>query len=64
MKAIVIGDVLNTLGYRIRPYEVGRAPPTAAIEACKQIIHDALEHQDERRCVGALQTASRNLLER
>ena len=23
LKAILIGDVLNVLGYRIRPYEVG-----------------------------------------
>ena len=42
VKALVAGDVLNALGYRIRPYEVDRrATRTARIEQCKKIIYDA-----------------------
>src|SRR5207253_5530898 len=35
LKAIVIGDVLNAIGYRIRPYEVEPGATNAALESCK-----------------------------
>lgn len=44
VRAILIGDVLNALGYRIRPYEVQPGASDRAIETSKKIIADALEH--------------------
>jgi len=43
VKAIVAGDVLNALGYRIRPYEVVAGDTDRALQQCKEIIHAALE---------------------
>jgi predicted nucleotide-binding protein (sugar kinase/HSP70/actin superfamily) len=43
VKAIVAGDVLNALGYRIRPYEVTAGDTDRAIDQCKEIIYKALE---------------------
>jgi predicted nucleotide-binding protein (sugar kinase/HSP70/actin superfamily) len=43
VKAIVAGDVLNALGYRIRPYEVTTGDTDRAIAECKEIIYKALE---------------------
>jgi hypothetical protein len=40
VKALVAGDVLNALGYRIRPYEVNAGDTDRAIEECKKIIYD------------------------
>jgi predicted nucleotide-binding protein (sugar kinase/HSP70/actin superfamily) len=42
IKGIVAGDVLNALGYRIRPYEVEPGATDRAIEASKKIIYEAL----------------------
>jgi predicted nucleotide-binding protein (sugar kinase/HSP70/actin superfamily) len=42
-KALIAGDVLNALGYRIRPYEVVAGSTDAALTRSKTIIHDALE---------------------
>jgi predicted nucleotide-binding protein (sugar kinase/HSP70/actin superfamily) len=45
IKAIVCGDVLNALGYRIRPYEVVPGATNVAMEAAKKILYRALfEH--------------------
>jgi predicted nucleotide-binding protein (sugar kinase/HSP70/actin superfamily) len=44
IKAIVCGDVLNALGYRIRPYEVEPGATNRALEEAKKIIYEAL-HQ-------------------
>jgi len=44
VRAILIGDVLNAIGYRIRPYEVQPGAGDRAIETSKKIIADALEH--------------------
>jgi predicted nucleotide-binding protein (sugar kinase/HSP70/actin superfamily) len=45
VKAIVCGDVLNALGYRIRPYEVVPGATNRAMEEAKRIIYKALyEH--------------------
>jgi len=42
LKAILLGDVLNALGYRIRPYEVEAGSTDKALERCKQYLYDAL----------------------
>jgi predicted nucleotide-binding protein (sugar kinase/HSP70/actin superfamily) len=44
-KAMVAGDVLNALGYRIRPYEVEPGATNRAIEASKKIVYTALKAQ-------------------
>jgi predicted nucleotide-binding protein (sugar kinase/HSP70/actin superfamily) len=44
IRAILIGDVLNSLGYRIRPYEVEPGAADRALETSKKIISDAFEH--------------------
>jgi predicted nucleotide-binding protein (sugar kinase/HSP70/actin superfamily) len=43
LKALVAGDVLNAVGYRIRPYEVNPGDADKALEQCKKIIYRALE---------------------
>src|SRR5262245_33592350 len=43
VRGILIGDVLNALGYRIRPYEVEPGAADRAIERSKQIIANAVE---------------------
>ncbi len=42
IKAIVCGDVLNALAYRIRPFEVEAGATNRAMEAAKKIIYQAL----------------------
>ncbi len=42
LQAILTGDVLNAIGYRIRPYEVVPGSTNEALEHCKRIIHRAL----------------------
>ncbi|MEO6771646.1 MAG: 2-hydroxyglutaryl-CoA dehydratase [Kofleriaceae bacterium] len=44
IRAILIGDSLNALGYRIRPYEVVPGSADRALEVSKRIISDAFEH--------------------
>src|SRR5262249_15042271 len=43
VRAIMIGDVLNLLGYRIRPYEVMPGAAPRPPEVSKKIISDAFE---------------------
>jgi len=45
VKALVAGDVINAMGYRMRPYEVTAGDTDRAIEECKKIIYDALLHK-------------------
>src|ERR1700733_15331135 len=45
VKAVIAGDVLNALGYRMRPYEVTAGDTDRAIEQCKQVIYRALENK-------------------
>ncbi|HRG99005.1 MAG TPA: 2-hydroxyglutaryl-CoA dehydratase [Polyangiaceae bacterium] len=45
VKALFTGDVLNALGYRIRPYEVNPGDTNRALEQCKKILYAALENQ-------------------
>lgn len=43
LQAFLTGDVLNIMGYRIRPYEVQPGATDAAIERCRAIMVEALE---------------------
>ena len=45
LKAIVAGDVLNAMGYRLRPYEVEPGATDRAMSQAKKICHDALENR-------------------
>ena len=42
VKALVAGDVINAIGYRIRPYEVNAGDTDKALEQAKSIIYKAL----------------------
>jgi predicted nucleotide-binding protein (sugar kinase/HSP70/actin superfamily) len=42
IKAIVSGDVLNALAYRIRPYELEKGATNAAVARAKEILYTAL----------------------
>lgn len=42
-KALLTGDALNVLGYRLRPYEVEEGATDRALTEAKQILYDALE---------------------
>jgi predicted nucleotide-binding protein (sugar kinase/HSP70/actin superfamily) len=52
VKALVAGDVINALGYRIRPYELVAGETDKALEQSKKIVYDALETQSN--VLGAL----------
>jgi predicted nucleotide-binding protein (sugar kinase/HSP70/actin superfamily) len=43
VKALVAGDVINAIGYRLRPYEVNAGDTDRATDKAKEIIHEALE---------------------
>lgn len=60
LKAVFLGDILNALAYRIRPYEVEAGSTDAALERCKQYIYQALS---ERRRLRPALTKSRKELE-
>ncbi len=45
IKAIVAGDVLDALGYRIRPYEVEQGATDRALETAKKLCYEALYQQ-------------------
>jgi predicted nucleotide-binding protein (sugar kinase/HSP70/actin superfamily) len=42
LKAIIAGDVINGMGYRMRPFEVEAGATDRAIEKTKKMVHDAL----------------------
>lgn len=42
IKAVVCGDVLNALAYRIRPYELERGATNRAVEQAKKVLYKAL----------------------
>ena len=42
LRAVVAGDVLNAMGYRMRPYERVAGATDAALECCKAVVHAAL----------------------
>lgn len=43
--ALILGDVLNGIMYRIRPYEVNQGETDKVIEECRSIIERALENK-------------------
>jgi predicted nucleotide-binding protein (sugar kinase/HSP70/actin superfamily) len=45
VKGIIAGDVLNAIGYRIRPYEIEPGSTTRALDVVKQNCYDALKDQ-------------------
>ncbi|OIJ21412.1 2-hydroxyglutaryl-CoA dehydratase [Anaerobacillus alkalidiazotrophicus] len=45
LKAVLIGDILNAIGYRIRPYEVTPGTTNAALERCKTLLYDAFSER-------------------
>jgi predicted nucleotide-binding protein (sugar kinase/HSP70/actin superfamily) len=45
VKAILAGDVLNAVAYRVRPYEVEAGATDRAMEAAKKILYEAFVNQ-------------------
>ncbi len=43
VKALFVGDVVNAMAYRIRPYEVTPGETDRAIDECKAILYKALQ---------------------
>jgi predicted nucleotide-binding protein (sugar kinase/HSP70/actin superfamily) len=43
LRAIMAGDVLNAVGYRIRPYEVNAGETDKVLEECKKLLRERLE---------------------
>ncbi len=43
LRAIMAGDVLNAVGYRIRPYEVNPGDTDRVLEECKKLLREKLE---------------------
>jgi predicted nucleotide-binding protein (sugar kinase/HSP70/actin superfamily) len=41
IKAVIIGDIINMLGYKMRPYEITRGSVDQAMEACRALVADA-----------------------
>ncbi len=62
VKAILIGDVLNMLGYRIRPYEVEKGATDRALEHAKSLIHDAFAAPQDKSLLWAMIQARRALM--
>ncbi len=42
LRAVMIGDILNVMGYRMRPYEVEEGATDRAMEDCRGILRQAL----------------------
>ncbi|MGZ7442389.1 2-hydroxyglutaryl-CoA dehydratase [Paenibacillus sp. TH7-28] len=47
LKAILMGDILNALAYRIRPYEVKEGATDAALDRCKRLLYEALSERKQ-----------------
>ncbi len=45
LKALFAGDVVNALGYRIRPYEVEKGTTNEAKKECIVLLQDAFRHK-------------------
>ena len=61
LKALLAGDVINLIGYRIRPYELEPGSTDRALEDCKRIISDAFMRR--RSVLRALWQSRRRLAE-
>jgi predicted nucleotide-binding protein (sugar kinase/HSP70/actin superfamily) len=59
LKALIAGDALNLIGYRIRPYEVEHGSTDRALDACKHILEHAFEKR--RSLLVALRRCRREL---
>jgi len=44
IKAVLIGDIINILSHKIRPYEVEAGATDKAIEKCYELVSDALKN--------------------
>jgi predicted nucleotide-binding protein (sugar kinase/HSP70/actin superfamily) len=40
VKALIIGDILNVIGYRMRPYEIVPGSTDETLTRCKKVLHD------------------------
>jgi predicted nucleotide-binding protein (sugar kinase/HSP70/actin superfamily) len=60
--AIMMGDALNALTYRIRPYEVVKGATNEALAKSKQQIHDALAKPSVLGILNALIQTRRNMM--
>ncbi|HVV16960.1 MAG TPA: 2-hydroxyglutaryl-CoA dehydratase [Polyangia bacterium] len=45
LKAIIAGDVINGMGYRLRPFEIEAGATNRVIEQTKKWVHEALTNQ-------------------
>jgi len=46
-RAVLIGDIINIIGYKMRPYEITKGSTDSAIEQCREIVSNAfLEHKN------------------
>jgi len=45
-RALIAGDAINALGWRIRPYEIEKGATDIAVQKAKDTIHHALKHHD------------------
>jgi predicted nucleotide-binding protein (sugar kinase/HSP70/actin superfamily) len=45
LQGLIAGDILNAIGYRLRPYEVVPGSTDAALERCRETVHDAMASQ-------------------
>ena len=45
VRALIAGDVLNLMAYRMRPYELVEGSTNEAIEQCKAVVADALRNR-------------------
>jgi len=65
-KALLIGDALNVIGYRMRPYELEEGATDRALEEAKGIIYRSLEQRTNLllALIGARRTLGRVALDR
>ncbi|MDD2399355.1 MAG: hypothetical protein PHR75_01960, partial [Sulfurovum sp.] len=66
-KAVIIGDIINLLGYKMRPYELEKGATDKAIEQCREIISKAFIHKKNLikamyKCRKVLKTVALNRL--
>src|SRR5262249_25742144 len=59
LKALLAGDVVNLIGYRIRPYDLEPGSTDRALEDCKQMLCDAFVQR--RSVLRALRRSRRRL---
>ncbi len=59
LKALIAGDVLNLIGYRIRPYEIEAGATDRALDDCKRFLSEAFVRR--RSVLAALWQSRRRL---